>query len=63
MMRPATMHLVPHDPDDETFAVVDWKTGPADVLEEVSELLAPYGLRILLADTQDDSYRFKVERI
>lgn len=60
-MRPATMRLVPHVPEDETFTVVDWKTGPADVLEEVSELLAPHGLCIVLADSQDDSYRFKVE--
>jgi hypothetical protein len=54
------MRLVPHNPDDETFASVDWRDGPADVLEKVSELLAPHGLCIVLADTQDDSYRFKV---
>lgn len=62
-MRPVTMHLVPYDPDDETFTVVDWKTHPGDMLEEVSQLLASHGLRVVVADSQDDSYRFKVERV
>lgn len=62
-MRPATMRLVPYVHEDESFTVVDWKTGPAEVLEGVSELLAPYGLRVILADTRDDSYRFKVEKV
>ncbi len=60
-MREVTMRLVPYVPEDESFTVVDWKTNPADMLEEVSRLLAPHGLCIVLADSQDDSYRFKVE--
>ncbi len=62
-MRRVTMRLVPHDPEDESFTVVDWKAHPGDMLEEVSQLLAPHGLRVVMADSQDDSYRFKVEKV
>lgn len=62
-MRRVTMRLVPYKPEDESFTVVDWKTHPGDMLEEVSQLLAPHGLCVVMADTQDDSYRFKVEKV
>ncbi len=61
-MRRVTMRLVPFDPKDESFTIVDWRAHPGDLLEEVSQLLAPHGLRVVMADSQDDSYRFKVEK-
>lgn len=56
------MHVVPYEPEDETFTKVDWRTGPYEVLERVSGLLREHGLVVLLADSGNDEYPFKVAK-
>jgi hypothetical protein len=56
------MRTIPHDPDDETFARADWKEAPHAVLDTIDKLLAPFGLEVVMTDSDSDTYHFTVER-
>jgi hypothetical protein len=44
----------------ELFRTADWKRNPLDTLTQVDELLAGYGLEVVLVDMWSDEHVFRI---
>lgn len=49
--------------EEQKFAMSDWKDSPGVVLDKLDEILKPFGLEVVLADRDSDSYDWKVDWI
>lgn len=48
---------------DGRIQQVDYKTSPHDVLEAIDDQLALYDLEVVMLDTGDDSYAWKIAKL
>lgn len=48
--------------DDPTLGMVDYKDAPHTVLDIVDRQLEDFGLEVVMADTGDDTYQWRIKR-
>jgi hypothetical protein len=52
----------PEDLEADGIQQVDYRGAPHEVLEAIDGQLTPYGLEVVMLDTGDDSYAWKIAR-
>ena len=48
---------------NEEWSCCDYRDHPNEVLESIDDRLKPFGLEVVMADTGDSSYTFKIGEI
>ena len=48
--------------EDRDLALIDGKTSPDELLHHLDEMLAKFGLEVVIWDTSSDTVAFKIEK-